>query len=288
MVAARPTDETRDAYHFANVQPILNRLLCSGKASPGGCLTVRPRDASLKQAGQVGLAVQTATERSDASAIPSQICGSRWSADRQSRLHRQICSHHVGGPMKALPSIDDLAAVWRLLVVRSGIVLALGVVALPWPIATVVGVLIILATIALLGALFDAAIAGALHNRIATSWLLLPEAILGVLLGGAVLLYPIVPLGMVAVILSLWMVARGALLIAVARGAPTDALIRVLASGWIVASVLAPLAVLVHWSDVSLGTILQTLVAYVLVWSAAELAVGLHLRGRARRLVGHG
>lgn len=190
--------------------------------------------------------------------------------------------------MKALPSIDDLTAIWRLLVVRAAIVLALGVMALPWPIATVVGLLIILATVALVGALFDAAIAGALHNRIATGWLLLPEAVLGVLLGGAVLLYPVAPLGTVAVILSLWMVARGALLLAVARGATTDAMVRVLASGWIVASVFAPVAMVVHWNGASLGTILQTLVAYVLVWSTAELAVGLHLRRGARRLVGHG
>ena len=190
--------------------------------------------------------------------------------------------------MKASPSIDDLAAIWRLLVVRGGIVIALGVIALPWPMTTVVGLLIILATVALVGALFDAAIAGALHNRIATGWLLLPEAVLGVLLGGAVLLYPAAPLGTVAVILSLWMVARGGMLIAVARGATTDAVVRVLASGWIVASVFAPLAMFVHWSDASLGTVLQTLVAYVLVWSAAELAVGLHLRGRARQSVGHG
>ena len=106
--------------------------------------------------------------------------------------------------MKALPSIDDLTAVWRLLVVRAGIVLALGVIALPWPVMSVVGVLIILATVAFVGALFDAAITGALHDRVASGWLLLPEAVLGILLGGAVLLYPLAPLGTVATVLSLW------------------------------------------------------------------------------------
>ena len=190
--------------------------------------------------------------------------------------------------MKSLPSIDDLAAVWRLLVVRAGIVLALGVIALPWPVMSIIGVLIILATVAFVGALFDAAIAGSLHDRVASSWLLLPEAVLGILLGGAVLLYPLATLGVVAAVLSLWMLARGATLIVVARSATSDALVRILASGWIVACVFAPVAVLVHWRDMSLGTMLQTLVAYVLVWSAAELAVGLHLRGRASRLASHG
>jgi len=185
--------------------------------------------------------------------------------------------------MKALPSIDDLTAVWRLLVVRAGIVLALGVIALPWPETSLVGVLIILSTVAFVGALFDAAITGALHDRVASGWLLLLEAALGVLLGGAVLLYPLVPLGVVASVLALWMLARGAILVAVARSATSDAVVRVLASGWIVASVFAPLAVFAQWRDLSLGTILQTLVAYVLLWSAAELAVGLHLRGRAHR-----
>jgi len=190
--------------------------------------------------------------------------------------------------MKALPSIDDLAAVWRLLVVRAGIVLALGVLALPWPVMSVVGVLIILATVAFVGALFDAAITGALHDRVASGWLLLPEAVLGVLLGGAVLLYPLVTLGILATVLSLWMLARGAILVAVARSAASDPVVRVLASGWIAASAFTPLAVFMHWREVSLETIVQTLVAYVLVWSAAELAVGLRLRGRAHRLVGHG
>ena len=190
--------------------------------------------------------------------------------------------------MKALPSIDDLTAVWRLLVVRAGIVLALGVIALPWPVMSVVGVLIILATVAFVGALFDAAITGALHDRVASGWLLLPEAVLGILLGGAVLLYPLAPLGTVATVLSLWMLARGALLIAVARSATSDPVVRVLASGWVVASVFTPLAVFVHWGDASLGRILQTLIAYVLVWSIAELAVGLHLRGYAHRRASHG
>ena len=54
--------------------------------------------------------------------------------------------------MRVMPSIDDLSAIWRLLVVRAVIILILGVAALPWPVTSVTGVLIIMATVALVAA----------------------------------------------------------------------------------------------------------------------------------------
>ena len=186
--------------------------------------------------------------------------------------------------MYIMPSPDDLLAVWRLLVVRGGIILGLTIAALPWLATSFVGALIIVATIALVAALFDAAISGALHRRLTSSWILLPEAVLGVLLGGGVLLYPVVPLSAVALLLSLWMLTRGFTLILVARGAPADSLIRTLATGWVGVSLFAPAAMLVHWAETTVFSIIVTLVAYVLIWSAAELTVGLHLRARARQL----
>ena len=184
--------------------------------------------------------------------------------------------------MRMIPSIDDLAAVWRLLVVRSAIVLALGIAAAPWPTATIVGWLVLMATVALVAALFDAAISGALHTRLSSAWTLLPEAALGVLLGGAILLYPVVPLPVLALLLSAWMLMRGVILFTVVRGVTSDRLIVTLAVGWMSVSVFAPVALLVHWSEAGLASVLAMLVAYVLVWSAAELMVGLHLRQRVR------
>ena len=186
--------------------------------------------------------------------------------------------------MRVMPSIDDLSAIWRLLVVRAVIILILGIAALPWPVTSITGVLIILATVALVAALFDAAISGALLSRMAGGWALLPEALLGVLLGGAVLLYTLVALGVFAVLLSLWTLVRGLMLLTVARGASSDPVILTLAAGWVGASILAPAVMFVHWDETTLLSIIELLLAYVLVWSAAELAVGLHLRSRARRL----
>jgi uncharacterized membrane protein HdeD (DUF308 family) len=185
--------------------------------------------------------------------------------------------------MRLIPTINDLSAIWRLLVVRAGIVLVLSVAALPWPIATLMGVLIIVATVALVAALFDAAISGALQGRLAGGWALLPEALLGVLLGTAVILYPLVSLEVVAVLLSLWLVARGGMLLMVARGASSDPMILMLATGWLVVSLFAPAAMLIHWRETTLVSTIDTLVAYALIWSALELGVGLHLRSRARR-----
>lgn len=184
--------------------------------------------------------------------------------------------------MRVIPSIDDLSAIWRLLAVRGGIVLALSVAALPWPITSVAGVLIIMASVALVAALFDAAIAGALQSRLAGGWALMPEALLGVLLGAGVLLYPLVPLEIVAVLLSLWMAARGVLLLMVARGVSSHPVILTLAVGWLIVSLVAPVALLVHWDEATLLSTIAALVAYVLVWSASELAIGLHLRARTR------
>jgi uncharacterized membrane protein HdeD (DUF308 family) len=186
--------------------------------------------------------------------------------------------------MRLIPTIDDLSAVWKLLVVRAGIILVLSVIALLWPAASVAGLLIILTTVALVAALFDAAIAGALQGRLVGGWALLPEALVGVLLGGAVLLYPLAPLGVVVVLLSLWMFARGIVLLAVARGASSDRVILTLATGWMVVSVFAPLAVILRSSEMPILEIIDLLLAYVLTWSALELTIGLHLRSCARRL----
>ena len=185
--------------------------------------------------------------------------------------------------MRVIPSVDDLSVIWRLLVVRGGIVLVLSVAALPWPVTTIMGLLIIMATVALVAALFDAAISGALQSRIGGVWALLPEALLGVLLGGAVLLYPLVSLEAIAVLLSVWMLARGIMLVTVARGASSDPMILTLAVGWVAVSCLAPAAMLFHWGEMTILSILDTLIAYVLIWSCLELAIGLHLRTRARR-----
>lgn len=184
--------------------------------------------------------------------------------------------------MRVTPSIDDLSAIWRLLVVRGAIVLTLSVAALPWLVSSLTALLIIMATTMLVAALFDGAMAGVLQNRLAGGWALLPQALLGALLGGAVILYPIVSLEATAILLSLWIVTRGVLQLMVARGVSSDRMIRMLAIGWLAISLIAPLALLVHWDEASVVSTLEVLVAYVLVWSASELAVGLHLRARSR------
>ena len=184
--------------------------------------------------------------------------------------------------MRVTPSMDDLSTIWRLLVVRGAIVLALSLVALPWPITSVTTLLIVMATVALVAALFDAAIAGALQNRLAGGWALLPEAVLGALLGGAVLIYPLVSLGTVAILLSVWMVVRAGLLLMVARGTASHPLISTLAIGWLLVSLIAPAALFVHRNEATLVTTIEALVAYVLIWSASELAIGLYLRARGR------
>jgi uncharacterized membrane protein HdeD (DUF308 family) len=183
--------------------------------------------------------------------------------------------------MRVIPSIDDLSTVWQLLVVRGVIVLALSVAALPWPITSISAVLIIMATAALVAALFDAAIGGALQSRLASGWALLPEALLGALVGGAVLLYPLVSLGTVTVLMSLWMVVRGTMLVLVARGTSSHPVVSMLATGWLLVSLIVPGALLFHWRDATIVSTLEALVAYVLIWSASELVIGLLLRARA-------
>jgi len=184
--------------------------------------------------------------------------------------------------MRILPLVDDLSTIWQLLVVRAGIVMVLSIAALPWPIVSLAALVIITSTTVVIAALLDAALSGALLQRSVGGWLLLPEALVGVLLGGSVLLYPLVSLGTIAVLLSLWIVARGAMLLAVVRRSASDSTVRTLSAGWTLVSVLVPLAILVEWSDATIVYVMGVLVSYTLVWSAVELATGLHLRSRAR------
>ena len=177
---------------------------------------------------------------------------------------------------------DDLSRIWRLLIVRAGIVLILSVAALPWPVISVGVMLMLVSGIAVAAGIFDAAMSGALQRHVGSSWALLPEAIVGIVLGAAVLLYPLFPLSIIGALITLWMVSRGIMLGAIARAAATDGMLRVVTAGWALASVLGPAFMIVHWDEASVYPIVKLLVAYALVWSALELAVGLHLRGRVR------
>jgi uncharacterized membrane protein HdeD (DUF308 family) len=186
--------------------------------------------------------------------------------------------------MRILPSVDDLSSVWRLLVLRGGIVLVLSLASLPWPVVTLAAIVVLVSTTIVIAALLDAALSGALQGRAVGAWALLPEALAGVALGGAVLVYPLVSLGTVAVLLAVWVVVRGALLVVVVRQSASDRVIRALTAGWALASVVLPVTILVEWSDVTIVSILEMLLAYAFVWSGLELAVALLLRSRAREL----
>ena len=133
---------------------------------------------------------------------------------------------------------DDLSRIWRLLIVRAAIVLVLSAAALPWPIVSLGVMLMLVSGIAVAAGVLDAAMSGALQRHMASSWALLPEAVVGIVLGAGVLLYPLVPLTPIGALVALWMVSRGIMLAAIARSAASDTMLRVVTSGWAVASVL--------------------------------------------------
>lgn len=179
---------------------------------------------------------------------------------------------------------DDLSRIWRLLILRAGIVLVLSAAALPWPVISVSMMLMLISGIAVAAGILDAAMSGALQRHTASSWPLLPEAVVGIVLGAAVLLYPLFPLPLIGVLITLWMVSRGIMLAAIARSVASDTMLRVVTTGWALASLLGPAFMIVHWDEASIYPVVKLLVAYALVWSTLELAVGLHLRGRVRPL----
>ena len=127
---------------------------------------------------------------------------------------------------------DDLSRVWRLLIVRAAIVLVLGVAALPWPVVSVGVMLMLVSGIAVAAGIFDAAMSGALQRHMGSSWALLPEAVVGIVLGGAVLIYPLFPLSAIGALITVWIISRGIMLAAMARGAAADAVLRVVTVGW--------------------------------------------------------
>ena len=93
-----------------------------------------------------------------------------------------------------MPSTRELTAIWRLFVLRSGIVFVLGL----------------------------AALSRALQLHTIGGWALLLESLIGVLLGGSLLLYPLVPLGTIAAFLAAWILARGLMLLTVVRRTASD------------------------------------------------------------------
>ena len=177
---------------------------------------------------------------------------------------------------------DDLSRIWRLLIVRAAVVLILSAAALPWPVISMGVMLMLVSGIAVAAGILDAAMSGALQRHTASSWALLPEAVVGIVLGAAVLLYPLVPLPLIGALITLWMISRGIMLAAIARSAASDTMLRVVTAGWALASVLGPVLMIVNWDEASIYPVVNLVVAYAFLWSALELAVGLHLRGRVR------
>ena len=149
---------------------------------------------------------------------------------------------------------------------------------------TLAAIIVLVSTMVVIAALLDASLSGALQAHAVGAWALLPEALAGIAFGGAVLVYPLVSLGTVAVLLVVWVVVRGALLVAVVRRAASDRTMRTLTAGSVLVSGLVPVTMLIEWRDATIIYVIGLLVAYTLVWSALELAVGITLRYRAREL----
>jgi len=97
--------------------------------------------------------------------------------------------------MRIVPSVDDLSSVWRLLVLRAGIVLALSVASLPWPAVTLTAIVVLVSATIVIAALLDAALSGALQLRAAGGWALLPEAPMALATGRGALLPSRWPVG---------------------------------------------------------------------------------------------
>jgi uncharacterized membrane protein HdeD (DUF308 family) len=181
-----------------------------------------------------------------------------------------------------VPSPNDLSGAWKLLVIRAGILLVLSIAALPWPITTLSAVIVLVSSIAVVAGIFDAALAGALQWHTRGSWILMPEALAGILLGGGLLLYPLVPLAVIGVLLSIWIITRGIMLTAIVRRALPDRILTTVSLGWAAVSLLAPAIMLLEWSDATIMYVIAVLLTYVVLWSALELAIGLHFRSQSR------
>jgi uncharacterized membrane protein HdeD (DUF308 family) len=164
-----------------------------------------------------------------------------------------------------------------LLTARGGAIAALAIIALPWPAMSLAVLVLLVSTIALIGGLLDAALFGALHQEGARAWFLLGEAFVGVSLGGALLVYPMVPLWLVAALIACWSLGRAVILAGVSRSGPRDPTLRALTIGWSAASVIVPIGVLVAWSETTILSLLYVLVAYALIWGALELTVARRL-----------
>jgi hypothetical protein len=110
----------------------------------------------------------------------------------------------------------------------------------------------------------------------------MPEALAGILLGGGLLLYPLVPLAVIGVLLSIWIITRGIMLTAIVRRALPDRILTTVSLGWAAVSLLAPAIMLLEWSDANIMYVIAVLLTYVVLWSSLELAIGLHFRSQNR------
>lgn len=182
--------------------------------------------------------------------------------------------------MRVAISEPLIAGSWRLLLMRGGLVFALALAALPWPQSSLYGLVLTVSGIALVSGLLDAALFGVFHRDAAGKWALLAESFIGVTLGGALLVYPIVPLALIGALLALWILGRGAMLASAGRG-EVDGALRFLAVGWGTMSIATVIAMLIAWSAVTILSLSYLLVAYALIWGALEMIVARRFRSRA-------
>lgn len=167
---------------------------------------------------------------------------------------------------------------WRLLTMRAIALFALALAALSWPVLPLASLVFTVSSIALVSGLLDAALFGALHRGAAGKWALLAESFIGVTLGGTLLVYPIVPLGLVGGFVCAWIAGRGAMLVTAGRG---DHIVRRLSLAWGLTSLAAAAWLIATWDSATIERLCYLLAVYALLWGILEFVVARRLRAYA-------
>jgi uncharacterized membrane protein HdeD (DUF308 family) len=178
-------------------------------------------------------------------------------------------------PPDAAPAAAQIAELWWVLALRGGVAIALGAIALLWPVTALLTLVLLFATYNVVEALASIVVAvrGARNRR--RWWWSALHALVALAAAVVAVLFPAITMVVFVILLTAWALVNGVLAIVAAFSVE-----RAHGRGWLIASGIASLvlaALLMAWPPVGLFTLAWMFAFYA-------LAAGISMLGLARQL----
>ncbi len=176
------------------------------------------------------------------------------------------------------PDIAQIAELWWVVALRGAFAIALGIMALIWPIATLLTLVLVFAAYCIVDGLFSIILAVRGAKRRERWWWSALYAVVALAAAAVAVLYPEITMFAFVAMLIVWALVNGVFSIAAAFR-----LGRAYGRGWLIASGVVSLilaTLLIAWPAIGLFTVTWMFAFYALTAGTTLLGLALRLRSR--------